>query len=122
MLNKKTIKIIFSVLIGLMLLTTTISVIAAPISPGDISVPNSIPGDQNLQDFGGMLVGILQTAGVVVAVVILLVLGVKYMMGSAEEKSEYKKSMMPYLVGAILIFAATTVTNIVYQFANGLNQ
>lgn len=122
MLNKKTIKIIFSVLIGLMLVTTTISVIAAPISPGDISVPNSVPGDKNLQDFGGMLVGILQTAGVVVAVVILLVLGVKYMMGSAEEKSEYKKSMMPYLVGAILIFAATTVTNIVYQFANGLNQ
>ena len=56
-----------------------------------------------------------------VAVVILLVLGVKYLMGSAEEKAEYKKSMIPYIIGAILIFAATTVVNIVYNFANGLN-
>ena len=65
--------------------------------------------------------GILQTVGIVVAVVVLMVLGIKYMMGSAEEKAEYKKTMIPYVVGAILIFGATTIANMVYQFANGLN-
>ena len=42
------------------------------------------------------------------------------MMGSAEEKAEYKKTMIPYVVGAILLFAATTIANAVYNFANGL--
>ena len=66
--------------------------------------------------------GILQTLGIVIAVIVLMVLGIKYMMGSAEEKAEYKKTMIPYVVGAILIFGATTIANMVYQFANGLNK
>ena len=36
------------------------------------------------------------------------------MMGSAEEKAEYKKTMIPYLVGAVLIFLAPTIANTVY--------
>ncbi len=119
MLNKKTVKMIFSVLICMMILATSISVFA--ITPSDLSGASNVTGTSEIGKLGNQLVGIFQTVGVVVAVVILLVLGVKYMMGSAEEKSEYKKSMMPYLVGAILIFAASTVTNIVYQFATGLN-
>ena len=49
-----------------------------------------------------------------------MVLGIKYMMGSAEEKAEYKKTMIPYVVGAILIFAATTIANAVFNFASGI--
>ena len=42
------------------------------------------------------------------------------MMGSAEEKAEYKKTMIPYVVGAILIFAAATIANAVFNFASGI--
>ena len=70
---------------------------------------------------GQKVVGVLQTIGVVISVIVLIVLGIKYMMGSAEEKAEYKKTMIPYLVGALLIFAASMLANVVYQFANGLN-
>ena len=69
---------------------------------------------------GQKIMGILQTLGIVVAVIVLMVLGIKYMMGSAEEKAEYKKTMIPYVVGAILIFGATTIANMVFQFASGL--
>lgn len=62
---------------------------------------------------GNQIIGIITTVGVVVAVVVLLVLGIKYMMGSASEKAEYKKTMIPYLVGAILIFGASAITKVV---------
>ncbi len=75
----------------------------------------------NIQNFGNSIISVIQVVGVVVAVVILLVLGIKYMMGSAEEKADYKKSMIPYLVGAILIFASTTIVKMVYELANSLN-
>lgn len=92
-------------------------VVASSITPGDITAPSTVEGSTEVQSLGQKLVGILQTAGVVVAVVILLVLGIKYMMGSAEEKAEYKKSMLPYLIGALVLFGASTIANVVYEFA-----
>ena len=62
----------------------------------------------------------LQTAGVVVAIIIMIVIGIKYMMGSTADKAEYKKSLMPYLVGAIFIFGAVAVSEMVFQLSSGL--
>ena len=56
--------------------------------------------------------------GSAAAIVILIILGVKYMMGSAEEKAEYKKTFVPYLIGAVLIFAASNLAGMVYNFAS----
>ena len=41
------------------------------------------------------------------------------MMGSAEEKAEYKKSMMPYVIGAALIFASSALAQVIYNFFSG---
>ena len=35
------------------------------------------------------------------------------MVGSVEERAEYKKSMIPYLVGAVLLFAGSVVVSII---------
>lgn len=126
---KKTFKIIFVALIMMMALVSTSNVVLATNTTGSnmtTVIENIAKGDSTvetgkIQELGASIVTIMQTVGIVVAVVILLVLGIKYMMGSAEEKAEYKKTMLPYIVGAILIFASTTIVNIVYQLANGLN-
>lgn len=80
----------------------------------------SANGTEEITTLGGRIVSIVQVVGVVIAVVIILVIGIKYMIGSAEEKAEYKKTMMPYLVGAILIFAGSTIVNVVYNLVTGL--
>ena len=108
---KKTSKILITLCI--ILAIVTMSVISFAEGEGGVT-----PGILKL---GGQIVGVVRTVGVLVAVVILLILGIKYMMGSAEEKADYKKSMIPYLVGAVLIFAASTITGIVYDMANALN-
>lgn len=120
---RKTSKLIVALLIVLFIATISVSSFAAPLKPTDL-YPDStttITGQDEIGKFGKQIVGVVQTVGIVVAVVILLVLGIKYMMGSAEEKADYKKSMIPYIVGAILIFASTTIVNIVYNLAIGLN-
>lgn len=119
---KKTNKLIVALCIILTMLTLCVSSFAEPLKPTDLYPGNDfVQGQTQIADFGRNIVGLVQTVGVVVAVVILLVLGIKYMMGSAEEKADYKKSMIPYIVGAVLIFASTTVVNIVYNLAMGLN-
>lgn len=121
---KKSVKMISMALIILTILCsiTTIVLGAKDLSQSIKDLGNTeAQGTASVMNVGGMVVAIVQTVGIVVAVVVLLVLGIKYMMGSAEEKAEYKKTMIPYIVGAVLIFAATTIVNVVYNMANGLN-
>ena len=74
-----------------------------------------------IKDVGNRIVGVIKVIGIIVSVAILIVLGIKYMMGSAEEKATYKKTLVPYLVGAILIFAASTLADTIYNWVTGIN-
>lgn len=62
-----------------------------------------------------VVVWAVRIIGEAIAVIMLLIIGIKYVLGSAEEKAEYKQSIWPYILGAILIFAGAEVTNIIYK-------
>ena len=79
--------------------------------------PGTGPEETELLEIGGHMLGVINTVGVVLSVVILMIIGIKYMLGSAEEKAEYKKTMMGYVIGAMLLFGITTIANILYILA-----
>lgn len=58
---------------------------------------------------------LVRTIGESVAVVMMLIIGIKYILGSVEEKAEYKQTMWPYILGAVLIFAGAALTDIIYK-------
>lgn len=120
---KKMSKILSVVLVVMMLVMVATPVMAATIS--GVTSPDKLTGSsdvnvEGITNIGNKLVTILTTIGIVVSVIVLVVLGIKYMMGSAEEKAEYKKTLMPYVIGAGLVFAASSVAQIVYQFMQGV--
>lgn len=115
---KKVSKIVTFLVIVMAILTITTNVIAAT---GTTVKPTDMTGQSDvdvggIQNIGNDIITILSTIGIVVSVIVLVVLGIKYMMGSAEEKAEYKKTLMPYIIGAGLVFAAASIANIVYTF------
>lgn len=67
---------------------------------------------------GGTIVSGLTMVGTIVAIVGIMVLGIKYMIGSTAEKAEYKKTMIPYLIGCIFIFAISRIVSIIYSLAS----
>ena len=122
---KRTIKlasVLLLIAVISMTLTTMVSanggIDAANIAGGLKGTTSNAQND--VTKIGNQLIGIITIVGVVVAVIILLVLGIKYMMGSASEKAEYKKTMIPYLVGAIFIFGASAITKVVVGLAQGI--
>ncbi len=120
---KKTNKLIVALLIILSILMISVSSFAGDaLTPGSFGT-GTVDSSQTsiIKSMGGQIIGVVRTVGVLVAVVILLILGIKYMVGSAEEKADYKKSMIPYIVGAVLIFAASTIAGIVYDMASALD-
>jgi len=63
---------------------------------------------------------VIQVVASIISVAVLMVLGIKYMMGSVEAKAEYKKTMIPYLVGAILVFGITNITGFLYYLGKNM--
>ena len=118
-MKTKTVKLL-TIIATLALMISMSATVVYGLTPADLTANANASGTTEVTDFGQNVMGVVQVAGVVIAVIILMVLGVKYMMGSAEEKAEYKKTMIPYLVGAILIFGASTIANVIYKFATGL--
>lgn len=123
MKNTKLNKVLITVLCFAMVVTMSATVLATTTDIGGITInpQTKTEGADSAAKIGNQILGIIQVVGIILSVGCLMILGIKYMMGSAEEKAEYKKTMIPYLVGAVLIFAATTLVNVVYNMANALN-
>ena len=122
-MKKKTLKILtvlFIVSIMLLVFTTIVRASDTEELLGGIQ-SNTQGSTSQSQQIGGLIVGIVQTIGTIVAVVVVAVLGIKYMTGSTEEKAEYKKTMLPYLVGAIILFLGVTIVRVIYSFASQVN-
>lgn len=112
-MNSKIVKILtFIATIVLVVLIGGSTVFA--LTPAQMT--GTAPTGDGIKSLGNKIIGILQTVGVVLSVVILVILGIKYMMGSAEEKADYKKTMIPYIIGAACIFLAPTIANMLYSF------
>ena len=116
---KKTKMLSIAFIILLIALLVVPTVIFADYTPKDFKGKISTNGDgtDNIKTVGGKIIGIIQIVGTIISVGMLMILGIKYMMGSAEERAEYKKTLFPYLIGAILIFAAANLTQVIYSWA-----
>ena len=65
----------------------------------------------------GMIINIAQVIGTGVAIIMLIVLAIKYIAASPEGKAEIKKNATVYIVGAVILFAASGILAIVRRFA-----
>jgi len=65
----------------------------------------------------GMIINIAQVIGMGVAIIMLVVLAIKYIAASPEGKAEIKKNATIYIVGAIILFAASGILGIIRAFA-----
>lgn len=63
----------------------------------------------------GNILGIIRAIGTVISVVMLIGIGIKYLLGSIEEKADYKKSLIPYVIGAAVLFTGTMIPQIIYN-------
>lgn len=116
---KKLSRILSIVIIITMLAAMATNVFAA-IDPAEISSGADTEADGTILKVGNMVLTIITNVGMILAVIIIAVLGVKYMMGSTSEKAEYKKSMIPYLVGAVLVFGASAIGRAIIQFGQSV--
>lgn len=64
-----------------------------------------------------MIISIAQVIGAGVAIIMLIVLAIQYIAASPEGKAEIKKNSTIYIVGAVILFAASGILGIIRRFA-----
>lgn len=69
-------------------------------------------------DKANAVIGLVQMIGTITSVLALIIIGIKYMVGSVEEKAEYKKTMKPYLIGAVMVFSITNIIFIIEKLVS----
>lgn len=122
-MNKAKINKIGKIVISLLLILLSVTMIANTSMAVDDSVVNtrkynpSASIGKNSSEFRSLVGNILffiRLIGSIVSVVALIVIGIKFMLGGVEQKAEYKKRMLPYIVGMILLFGGVNLLSIIY--------
>ena len=66
------------------------------------------------------VLSVVQTVGMAVAVIMLVVLAIKYISAAPSDKAEIKKHAVVYVVGAVVLFGASGILQIVKNFATNI--
>ena len=72
-----------------------------------------------VKDLAGRIVKIIRNLAAILAVVILSIFGIKYMLGSLEERAEYKKSFIPLIIGVVVVLAAASIASLIFSVGTG---
>lgn len=116
MVKYKNIIIILSLFLIITLVSTTVF--------ADSKLTNGVTINKNrakdAEKIGNTIFGIVKVVGTICSVITLMLIGIKYMMGSVEEKAEYKKTFGIYITGAILVFGISFFAEALYNMVNNL--
>lgn len=77
------------------------------------SSPDTVINITELSDFSGDVYNLILSIGMVVAVVVGSILGIKFMISSVDEKAKIKETLIVYGIGCAVLFGAFTIWKIV---------
>ena len=130
MSKKVILKIITTALMFVMIATCMSNVLYA----GDITVgedgfvefeikPDDKTGASNsMKNIINSVLSVVQVIGMGVAVIMLVVLAIKYISAAPGDKADIKKHAVVYVVGAVVLFAASGILGIIKNFATNINE
>ena len=121
---KKVMKMIAIMLIALMLVAACSQIVLATDSTSLTQFDGKSDksgASSSAQNIIGALISIVQVIGVGVAIIMLIVLAIKYISAAPGDKAEIKKHAVVYVVGAIVLFAATGILQIIKSFSSNIS-
>lgn len=117
----KTKKIIVALLIGIILITVIFPNTILAFDTTGLGELDNYAGDggssENFDKIVNNVISIIQVVASVVSVATLVAIGIKYMMSGINERANYKKTMLPYIIGAILVFATSNIVAVIYDLS-----
>lgn len=74
---------------------------------------NTTIDDTALSDTSDFLYNVLLGLSMIIAVIVGMVLGIKYMLATSEEKADIKQTLPAYIVSCVVVFGAFSIWKLV---------
>lgn len=121
-MTKKVMKIVAVLLVVAVIISLTGNVFAEDIDLTQFKGKTDTSGaSTSIQNIIGALINIIQIIGSGVAIIMLIVLAIKYISAAPGDKADIKKHAVVYVVGAIVLFAATGILQIIKNFSHNID-
>lgn len=118
MIKKISIFIIIIALLIILIPINTYAGLSVPVIDPDTyasELEGKTTSSKELTKITDTILGVIYYIGVFLSVGMLMAIGIKYMTGSIEEKAQYKETMWPYIIGAVLLFGGINIVKIIYD-------
>lgn len=92
----------------------------ADINPNTYSPSGSID-KTTVVTYGSKLYKTLGLIGIIVSVIAIMILGLKLIIASATERAEYKKYMVPIVIGIFIIASISSIVTILSGIGDSIN-
>lgn len=73
----------------------------------------------SVKNLAGTIITITRVIAVGIAIIMLIVLAIKYLLAAPGDKADIKKHSTTYIVGAVILFATSGLLTIIQKFASG---
>jgi len=77
--------------------------------------------EEKLKSTSSSIFNVLSVIGIIIAVFTSAILGIKFMIGSTEDKAQIKEALVPFIIGCIVIFGAFSIWKIFVGLGNTFN-
>ena len=82
---------------------------------GFSGIKPTVTAPNGANDTASTIIGVMQWFWYAIAIGMLVFIGIKYVMASANEKADLKNALIRYVVGAVLIVFAVTIAGWVFS-------
>lgn len=80
----------------------------------NVSKDNGIALDSNINSVSATVINWIWAISIIISIIVLMVIGIQYIIGGTQAKADYKKSLIPVVVGIVLIVFATTIVKFLF--------
>lgn len=128
MKTKKIFMILYILIFAFIITSISVTCFAA----GAPSTQQAITAMQGMEDGGtpdttataklgpiiNSVIAIIQVAGTGISLIMVTILGIRYLLAAPSDKADVKKQIAPMLIGAVILFASVNIVQIIANFTN----
>lgn len=85
------------------------------ISEWDFTMDQTLP--EKVMGVVGFFIKLLRNISIILTVLVITILGIKYMIGSVEQKADYKKAYINIIIGVAVVTLVTSVIDAILSAA-----
>ena len=111
-------KYIFSIIVILILTIILFTNVSYAQSVGDDITQWEFKIDQDIPSivlkYIGVFIAFVRNMSIIITIIVITLLGIKFMLGSVQEKAEYKQSFITIIIGSIFITMSITIVDAIF--------